>query len=105
CVFRYYHTKDIVRDHLIIDGFIDGYDEWVFHGEGYEMNIDDPDDDGGLNHDDIDGMLHDMYRNVVQDSPIAQENRGEAREGPNEDAKKFYKLVEEGREESVSRVY
>ena len=45
-------------------------------------------------HDDIDRLLDDTFRNVVDD----QRHEG-VREGPPEDAKIFFKLVEEGKEE------
>ncbi|XP_019070242.1 uncharacterized protein [Solanum lycopersicum] len=87
----------MVEDHLICHGFVQGYTKWVFHGEGFSSrNTPHPTDEEETSnmHDDIDRLLHDTFRNVVDD----QRHEG-VREGPHEDAKRFYKLVEEGKED------
>ncbi|XP_025886273.1 uncharacterized protein [Solanum lycopersicum] len=87
----------MVEDHLICHGFVHGYTKWVFHGEGFSSrNTPHPTDEEETSnmHDDIDIKLHDTFRNIVDD----QRHEG-VREGPHEDAKRFFKLVEEGKEE------
>ncbi|XP_058732816.1 cytochrome P450 83B1-like [Vicia villosa] len=71
------------------------YDVWVRHGEKKPK----PGDlnDNNMNHeedqiDDIGGLLHERFRDVVQ-----EEN--EESVGLNEDAKKFYNLVEEAKQD------
>lgn len=88
-------TGNEVRNHLIAIGFQKGYDVWVRHGEKKLK----PDDlnDNYMNHeedqiDDIYGLLHERFRDVVQ-----EEN--EVNVGLNEDAKKFYNLVEEAKQD------
>lgn len=49
-----------------------------------QLNVDDHMDDSC---DDIDGLLNDQFRDVAQAEGVY--------EGPNEDAKKFYNLIEE----------
>uniref|UniRef100_M1DTK7 Retrotransposon protein, Ty3-gypsy subclass n=1 Tax=Solanum tuberosum TaxID=4113 RepID=M1DTK7_SOLTU len=34
CINRYWHYRNVVEDHLVVDGFVDGYTKWTFHGEG-----------------------------------------------------------------------
>ncbi|CAL5186382.1 unnamed protein product [Lathyrus oleraceus] len=88
-------TRNEVRNHLIAFGFQKGYDVWVRHGEKKlkpgDLN------DNYMNHeedqiDDIYGLLHERFRDVVQ-----EEN--EVNVGLNEDAKKFYNLVEEAKQD------
>ena len=51
--------------------------------------------DGGLDPlDDMDGILHDAYRNIAEEAANTQ-----GVGGPTAEAKKFFKLVEEGKEE------
>jgi len=80
--------RDVVYDHLIAIGFLKGYKIWVNHGEEISslpiVNDDDMEDD-------IDGLLHDTFRNVIE------ENGGN--DGPNEEAKKFYNLINEAKQE------
>ncbi|XP_070003065.1 uncharacterized protein [Nicotiana sylvestris] len=97
CFNRYWHYRNVVEDHLISYGFTYGYTKWVFHGEGFSSrDLPHPtnDDDGSDMHDDIDGLLHDTFRNVEGD--LSHE---EVREAPSEDAMRFFKLVEEGKQE------
>nr|XP_009765686.1 PREDICTED: uncharacterized protein LOC104217206 [Nicotiana sylvestris] len=92
-----YHNRNVVEDYLLAYGFTHGYTKWFFHGEGFSSkDLPHPtnDDDGSAMHDDIDGLLHDTFRNVEGDL-----NREGVRERPSEDAKRFFKLVEEGKQE------
>ena len=76
-------------DHLICHGFIKGYTRWIKHGEwDIKLNVD---DDMDYSHDDIDGLLNDQFRNVAHAEGVYY--------SPNEDAKKFYNLVEEASQE------
>ncbi|XP_027769946.1 uncharacterized protein LOC114075965 [Solanum pennellii] len=97
CFNRNWHCRNMVEDHLICHGFVHGYTKWVFHGEGFSSrNTPHPTDKEETSnmHDDIDRLLHDTFRNIVDD----RRHEG-VREGPHEDAKIFFKLVEEGKEE------
>ena len=97
CFNRNCHCRNMVEDHLICHGFVHGYTKWVFHGEGFSSrNTPHPTDEEETSnmHDDIDRLLHDTFRNIVDD----QRDEG-VREGPHEYAKRFFKLVEEGKEE------
>nr|XP_018628874.1 uncharacterized protein LOC108946449 [Nicotiana tomentosiformis] len=94
---RYWHYRNVVEDHLVAYGFTHGYTKCVFHGEGFSSrNMPHPtnDDDGSDMHDDINGLLHDTFRNVEGD--LSHEG---VREGPFEDEKRFFKLVEEEKQE------
>ncbi|XP_019255093.1 PREDICTED: uncharacterized protein LOC109233677 [Nicotiana attenuata] len=89
---RYWYYRNVVEDHLVVHGFVDGYTKWVFHGEGFSSrNTHHPsnDDESSTMRDDIDGLLHDTFRNI--------EGRAGDEEGVgerlSEDAKKFFKLL------------
>ncbi|KAH0781461.1 hypothetical protein KY290_001059 [Solanum tuberosum] len=65
------------------------YTTWINHGEwDVKLNVD---DDMDYSRDDIEGLLNDQFRDVAQAKGVY--------DGPNEDAKKFYNLVEEASEE------
>ena len=79
-------------DHLLCHGFIKGYTRWINHEEwDIKLNVD---DDMDYSCDDIDGLLNDQFRDVAQ--------AGGVYDGPNEDAKKFYSLLEEANQELYS---
>lgn len=93
CSNRYWHCRNIILDHLVYYGFLEGHDHWVFHEEGFSsrMQTDDSLDGDVVNtHDDIDGLLNDMFKNID-----GRTTSGGAKVGPNSEAQKFYKLIEE----------
>ncbi|XP_019239923.1 PREDICTED: uncharacterized protein LOC109219903 [Nicotiana attenuata] len=97
CANYFWYYRNVVKDHLIVNGFVHGYTKWVFYGEGFSSRKTpclSNNDEGSEMHDDIDGLLHDIFRNVEVD--LGHER---VRDGPSEDAKRFFKLVEEGKEE------
>ena len=76
-------------DHLICYGLVKGYTRLINHGEwDIKLNVE---DDMYCSRDDIDGLLNDQFRDVAQ-------AKG-AYNGPNEDVKKYYNLVEEASQE------
>ncbi|XP_070003906.1 uncharacterized protein [Nicotiana sylvestris] len=67
CLNRYWYYRNVLEDHLVVHGFVDGYTKWGFHGEGFSSrNTPHPsnDDEGSTMRDDIDGLLHDTFRNI-----------------------------------------
>ncbi|XP_015054801.1 uncharacterized protein LOC107001164 [Solanum pennellii] len=100
CFNRNWHCQNMVEDHLICHGFVHGYTKWVFHGEGFSpRNTPHPtnEEETSNMHDDIDRLLHDTFRNVVDD----QRHEG-VREVHLKMQRDFFKLVEEGKEELYS---
>ncbi|XP_016544252.2 uncharacterized protein LOC107844322 [Capsicum annuum] len=98
CKNHYWHYRDVVEDHLLSRGFRVGYTKWTFHGEStssrkthHPIN----DDEGSNMRDDIDGLLHDTFRNV--EAKLGHEEGD--REGLPEDVKKFFKLLEDGKKQ------
>jgi hypothetical protein len=75
----YYEERDKVYDHLVAFGFVEGYKVWTNHGEerSKATKIDDHMDAEDESHDDIDGLLFDTFRNVVETNGV--------NDGPNED--------------------
>ncbi|XP_019260867.1 PREDICTED: uncharacterized protein LOC109238842 [Nicotiana attenuata] len=90
--------ENVVEEHLVVHGFTKGYTKWVFHGEGFSSrNTPHPsnDDEESTIRDEIDGLLHDTFRNI-EGQTGDEEGVGERL---SEDAKKFFKLLEEGKQE------
>ena len=91
-VIYLWNRRNVVYHHLICHGFVKGYTRWINHGEwDIKLNVD---DDMDQQHDDIDGLLNDQFRDVAY--------AGGVYDGPNEDAKKFYSLLEEANQELYS---
>ncbi|XP_016450659.1 uncharacterized protein LOC107775446 [Nicotiana tabacum] len=98
CMNRYWYYRNVVEDHLVVHGFVDSYTKWVFHGEGFSSRNTphtSSDDDSSIMRDNIDGLLHDTFRNI--ESQVGDEEG--VGERLSEDAKKFFKLPEDGKQE------
>ncbi|XP_021737236.1 uncharacterized protein LOC110703758 [Chenopodium quinoa] len=99
CSRRFRHSRDDVYDHLIINGFVKGFKEWVLQREGYSFTSNDRQNVHEVNnqstHDDIDGLLHDTFIDVSEGLNRDHEVESE----PIEEARKFFHLVEEGKKE------
>ena len=93
CCNILWNRRNVVYDHLICHGLVKGYyTRWINHEEwDIKLNVD---DDMDYSCDDIDGLLNDQFRDVAQ--------AGGVYDGPNEDAKKFYSLLEEANQELYS---
>uniref|UniRef100_A0A803N597 Transposase n=1 Tax=Chenopodium quinoa TaxID=63459 RepID=A0A803N597_CHEQI len=89
CHYRFWCHEGVVRDQLICNGFVPRTVKLSELGISIEREQTILDNDEGSNpndfNDDIVGLLHDA--------------RDDFRKGPNDEAKKFFKLVEEGQEE------
>ncbi|XP_070009948.1 uncharacterized protein [Nicotiana sylvestris] len=84
--------RNVVYDHLICYGFVQGYTRWINHGEWeISMNVNCDMDDNVSSYDDIDELLNDQFRDVAHSEGVY--------ECPNEDANKFYNLVDEASQE------
>nr|XP_018628358.1 uncharacterized protein LOC104102253 [Nicotiana tomentosiformis] len=97
CMNRNWYYKNVVEDHLVVNEFVDGYTKWVFHGEGFSSaNSPNPcnDDDDFDMCDNIDGLLHDTFRNIEGES-----GHEGVKEELSEDAKRFFRLVDEEKQE------
>ncbi|XP_057539537.1 uncharacterized protein LOC130817703 [Amaranthus tricolor] len=84
CHHRYWYGRNDVRDHIICNGFVPRNDE-TFHLGGMrpEREVEDPQHDEPSN-------INDRIQKLLSDA---------LREGPNEEAKKFFRLIEEGEQE------
>ncbi|XP_057249364.1 uncharacterized protein LOC125495681 [Beta vulgaris subsp. vulgaris] len=84
CHYRYWQYRNVVRDHIIVNGFVPRSDKLLDLDINIEKEPDVTEEHDAIldTNDDIEGLLHDTMR-----------------EGPNEDAKKFYRLIEEGQQE------
>ncbi|XP_072058102.1 uncharacterized protein [Arachis hypogaea] len=86
CGNTYWCEREDVYEHLICYGFVEGYKQWINHGESVIPTVvdSDMDDRGGV--DDIDRLLRDAFGNTT--------NLQEGNNRLNEDVKRFYKLVD-----------
>uniref|UniRef100_A0A803N760 Transposase-associated domain-containing protein n=1 Tax=Chenopodium quinoa TaxID=63459 RepID=A0A803N760_CHEQI len=100
CVNRFWFPREEVFNHLIANRFNKRYKVWNFHGEGFTIGSSSRGDghqyDNQNTLDDMDEMINDIFRDVIGGlSSEAEEHR----KGPDESAKKFYKLLEDAREQ------
>ncbi|GAB2270067.1 hypothetical protein Dimus_004980 [Dionaea muscipula] len=64
------YQRDVVYGHLIVNGFVAGYKEWIHHGEDFSngINFNDGDEEPDSNaHDNMDGLVHDTFRDIFND--------------------------------------
>ncbi|KAG8489399.1 hypothetical protein CXB51_017849 [Gossypium anomalum] len=125
CGNIYWHSCEVVYEHLIVDGFIRGYKKWIFHGEctssgtSSMINPTYPDTDYHQNvrQDDMEDMLRDAFNMrshgeesfppdfiISEDCNITgnvfcETGTSAPNEEPNEEAAKFYNLLNEMNEE------
>ena len=98
CVRRFCHYREDVYDHLIVNGFFKGFKQWNLQRD-QALSIGTTHESGEQNdYDNIDGLLHDTFRDVANGF---NENEGPTNE-LNEEARKFYKLIEDGQQELYS---
>ncbi|KAG8503532.1 hypothetical protein CXB51_001498 [Gossypium anomalum] len=121
CGNIYWHFREVVFKHLIVDGFIRGYKKWIFHGEctssgtSSTINLTYPDTDYHqyVRQDDMEDMLRDAFNmhshgeqsfppdfNASEDCNIGENvfcetGTSAPNEDPNEEAAKFYNLLNE----------
>ncbi|KAG8472230.1 hypothetical protein CXB51_034470 [Gossypium anomalum] len=125
CGNIYWHFREVVYEHLIVDGFIRGYKKWIFHGECTSsgtfstINPTYPDTDYHqyVRQDDMEDMLRDAFNMrshgeqsfppdfiISEDCNITgnvfcETGTSAPNEEPNEEAAKFYNLLNEMNEE------
>ncbi|KAH1114039.1 hypothetical protein J1N35_007417 [Gossypium stocksii] len=120
-----WHIREVVYEHLIVDGFIRGYKKWIFHGEckphrtSSTINLAYP---HNANHQsvrevDMEGMLRDAFNMrshnlqffppeiIASDdcdiggNAFTETGRSVPNEEPNGEATKFYKNIEDVNED------
>lgn len=91
-----YKTKDDVKGDLLRWGMVPNYTSWILHGESSDVESCDDDSysENDLNVEQNDdaqtfSMLHDMYQGYHLD----EETIDNSSEEPNEEAKRFYRLL------------
>ncbi|XP_019245219.1 PREDICTED: uncharacterized protein LOC109225081 [Nicotiana attenuata] len=75
CMNHYWYYRNVAENQLVVHGFVDGYTKWVFHGEGFSS------------------------RNTPHPSNDDEGDEEGVGERLSEEAKKFFKLLEEGKQE------
>ncbi|XP_062081301.1 uncharacterized protein LOC133786101 [Humulus lupulus] len=97
--------RTIAFEHLICNGFVDGYTKWVLHGETSShatQNVDTPNDTHESNYTiDMQGVIYDAIGHSIGDDEREVENDNLQGEGdePNAKAKEFYNLIKDAEKE------
>ncbi|KAH6796389.1 hypothetical protein C2S51_037375 [Perilla frutescens var. frutescens] len=103
CKIGIFVSRDDAYEHLIVDGFIPGYTQWIAHGElsrkrsrpenQHENQHGYPETSGYV--DDMQGLIHDVFR-VPQEDGYMQDRTCSPRdtEIANGQAGEFYKLID-----------
>ena len=91
CNNRFRLTKDEVEFHLLDNGIMRNYTVWYHHGE-----VDNEDDsiEDDIDNDDMFGLIRDTCPEIGFDM---ETSRSESQE-PNDEAKRFYKLLNEAKQ-------
>ncbi|KAE8734333.1 hypothetical protein F3Y22_tig00000773pilonHSYRG00216 [Hibiscus syriacus] len=119
CVNINWHIREVVYEHLVIFGFVQGYRKWIFHGEfvsdryaftsystypapSHHLTFREYDMEGMLRdafnmHNSQPGVIENYWQNDVNDS--IEMRRIGCDEEPNGEAEKFYKLLNEMNEQ------
>ena len=102
CHNVYPKTREDVEADMVINGIVQNYDFWIFHGEEKFPTIDIIDDDSSedTNDDDTDDMAG-LIADVIGEPNFVAfgSNEGVAQdidEEPNDNAKRFYRLLRDG---------
>ncbi|XP_073045933.1 uncharacterized protein [Primulina eburnea] len=91
-----YGSREVVEMHLNVNGIMPNYTTWYHHGERLgESSSDDEESEGS----DCDEILRDLYPNMDgfyrSGSEIGSSNENKHGEEPNDEAKKFYRLLKD----------
>ena len=97
CANRFHHEREVVRVHLLMKGMDANYRKhvWVYHGEPILSDNDGNDEmlDDQFNHESHGSIEHDMY-DMIGDGFACHESINDS-SGPNEETKRFFKLIED----------
>ena len=61
----YWREESKVREHLVCEGFTEGYKQWIFHGEGDAFSLIPSDLDEGNDRDEEDDDISDLLRDLA----------------------------------------
>ncbi|KAL4287934.1 hypothetical protein AHAS_Ahas19G0235800 [Arachis hypogaea] len=95
-----WRNREDVYEHLVCDGFDKGYNKWIFHGEcGSSKSAE---KDGSEIQDNLDKLLEETFMmsrqfETSQFDDALDEDENE--EEPDEETKKFYKLIHDAHQE------
>ncbi|KAL6569220.1 hypothetical protein OROHE_003501 [Orobanche hederae] len=97
CYNRFWHDREIVYNHLIANGIQPGTEGWNFRENGISsmLNVESLGEDN-LAQDDMDGLIYDTHRDMAERFAHNLEGVGGV---VDTETKKFYRLVEDGKQE------
>ncbi|XP_058192172.1 uncharacterized protein LOC131309573 [Rhododendron vialii] len=105
CVNLIFGTRSGVKEHLIINGFNTKYTRWTLDGESLASSSRNESDANQSSYfqDDKIGMVHDAFGVPRQDGGIRDSEGLECMGlGPDKETKKFFKLLEDAQQKSIS---
>lgn len=102
CTNRYYYKREYVRQHLILNGFLNRYKKWIRHGEEYvsccieetnEIQVDDmPETDPVIT------MLNDIACGMTPEYTSCETEGASGsnpRSGADEEAQRYFKILDD----------
>ncbi|CAA0839975.1 Unknown protein [Striga hermonthica] len=97
CYGRFWHRRDEVYNHLIYYGTDPRIKEWHFPEKSSHSSQNEKQD---FPHDDIEGLIYDTHRDIADKFSDSHEEHFQAgmETHANMEAKKFFKLVEDGKQ-------
>lgn len=98
CCNQFWKYRNVVREHLIVNGFLQGYNEWIFHRESLENKEPRSNDEGVDFLNNMNGILDDTFRNILE-----EDNLGIG-EVPNVEEKKSFRVDERWKTRALSRM-
>ncbi|CAN6676733.1 unnamed protein product [Malus baccata var. baccata] len=100
CYNRYFVTREVAKAHIIVDGFMPNYRNWIHHGETNQPLY----SEQGIGNntpsafvDDMFGMVQEAFghSNVDPNMENDQSTENEHSEGPNDETRKYFKLLQD----------
>ncbi|XP_020097622.1 uncharacterized protein LOC109716524 [Ananas comosus] len=101
CTNCFWKEEEVVYEHLLCDGFMQGYTRWIFHGEDTSQS--NPTNKANIQNeqinDEMDELLHDAFFHPESDFDVGDLDTNDLTTEPDEETKKFYKLVKDANQE------
>nr|CAD1824779.1 unnamed protein product [Ananas comosus var. bracteatus] len=101
CTNCFWKEEEVVYEHLLCDGFMQGYTRWIFHGEDTSQS--NPTNKANIQNeqinDEMDELLHDSFFHPESDFDVGDLDTNDLTTEPDEETKKFYKLVKDANQE------
>ncbi|KAK9166918.1 hypothetical protein Scep_002109 [Stephania cephalantha] len=98
CCNRFLKSREKVKGHLILNGFLNHYKNWIYHGESNTPSncYKDNEERHKSFHDDMVGMVHDAFGIPnIDDAETGNSSESTQVFGPNEETKSLFNLIKD----------